>query len=388
MKTKVLFLFLSLFVFDSSFSNDKLFGYWAANGVLNQTSNHTNTSIIWAGTWPDLQAASNIIVNEALTADALGIKVIPIIDSFLFDWDQPQGGATGLSHCPFTMETQASANFQDLVLDLIQAGALIPNDPVNSVVSAFLVVDEPEECGLKDQSGTTHPALGNAISVVRNTSQTSNFPVMISTGPDYQQSIKGLLDADWVGYFNYGANTPSFLNSANSLRNQLTPGHKVLLIPQASTGGFMSSFGAAHNPDQVFNHFVDFSFDGIIPFLWDVSGANGVKNIPELRTAYENYGEQIKLDSIISASVSCFQPALNNYNCFAAGSGGNGSYSFVWSSPCFGTGNSATCSIQSQCSFGATAVPTSVAVFDAQGNYSVASESLICSGDAFDQVVD
>jgi hypothetical protein len=146
-----------------------------------------------------------------------------------------------------------------------------------------------------------------------------------------------------AGMFNYGASTSSYLTSFSSFLSSLDSHQSAFLIPQASQGGFMSSFGSYHDPSMVFDTFVSNDrIIGIMPFLWDNPDTTGVKDIAILRDSYENFGGQIKYGKPISLDVSCSEVFLGTYSCHAITEGGWSPLSYQWVG-CSGSGDEALC---------------------------------------------
>jgi hypothetical protein len=246
--------------------------------------------------------------------------------------------------CPYSQQANAQTYFDDLVDQLILNNYLTPLDPDNSTVIAFIPVDEPELCGLSDSGGNAHPGLVNAFNTVSSHPDTSNFPIWINVH-NYSSVVKGIQLADWVSYDDYNRSTSSYLNQFSNLTSYMLPGQEALLVPQASYGGFMGTYGSWHDPDQIFDYMLSNSkFIGIIPFLWEAPGTQGTKQIPELLDAYSNIGGQLKNGKPISLNLNCFPSAINQeyQNCTASVTGGWQPLAYQWVG-CGGSGSQSSC---------------------------------------------
>lgn len=371
------FVFLTIFS-DHLQASERFFGYWANNQLHHENSDHTNLNQIVVGGWPDMQAARQMAVNEALLASSNGVSIMLNVDTFLFEWDQPPSGATGLGHCPFSFEQNAADNWDALVQDLIQNGILVHGDPAASTVSAFVIVDEPERCGLNDIGPSPHPTLQHAVDVVRGHPATSNFPVVITASKDYATAINGIRLADWAGMFDYHASTAGYLSNLANFQSQLLNSQRSIIIQQASQGGFMSGYGPYHDPDSIFEFFTNNpKAIGILTFLWANPGTTGTRDIGLLRQAYENIGGQIATNNVIDLSLICFAQTGGSFQCSATATGGDPAYDYQWSDACLGSGHLAQCYVDCS-SVGSSNEIAAVTVTDQNGFYRIASQQLTC----------
>ncbi len=356
-------------------ANDYIFGYWAN---LDVPTNHSHTTMthIWSR-HGDRNDAIAAILSQLQLADQYGIKAAVSLDPFLFSAGLDQ---SGIMTCPYSQLANSHIYFDDLVDELVSNNYLIPQDPENSTVIAFIPVDEPELCGLQDSGSSAHPALASAYNTVRSHTDTSNFPIWTNVH-NYSSVIKGLQLADWVSYDNYNLSTSNYLSQFSNLTNYMLPSQKAILIPQASHGGFMSSYGNWHDPEAIFDHMLsDSTFIGIIPFLWEAQGTQGTSQIPQLLSAYSNIGGQIKNGKPISIDVSCSQHLTNPHyqTCNANANGGWNPLSYQWVG-CSGVGS------QSSCYTGCTpvtepfrtSVQVSVTVSDSLGFDRVGQKSIV-----------
>jgi hypothetical protein len=307
-----------------------LFGYWDSS-TTSEHDDHVNAAVRVVRK-ADESAATSAALQKLSDADAHGLKAIIYISPFLFDSPVDQNGNM-IYKSNFNLDPNASSHFNNLVQALISNGYLVPNNPAASTVIAFGIVEEPELHDLGDQSGFAHSDLSSAVSVVNSHSDTSNFPTFTNVHSNWSGVSEGVKLMDWVGMHDYSASTSSYIGHIIQFTNHLDAGQKVLLFPQASYGGFMSQYGAWHDPDEVFGWFEqDSRVIGIVPFLWSNNDTDGVAGIPSLLGAWSNYGEQIKYDSIIDTSVYCQleMGSWEDFECNASASGGSGGFSFEW----------------------------------------------------------
>lgn len=263
----------------------KYFGYFANNSYQAENRDHTNVTHIWVDI-NDSYPSDSVILSELNAAKANGLKALVSVAPYLFD------GTSNWSADPY-----AATKFANLVNQLIQAGHLVPGNPAASTVAAFYPVDEPELYGLTDHLATRqpHPALANAVSVIRNNPNTSNFPIAVITSRQYSSVLNGLKLFDWVGLDNYDINDSEYLRDLHYLTMKLRPEQRTIVVPQAATGGMMSDYGTPHTPSAMYEYArADSRVIMIMPFLWAHHNATGTANIPSLRAAYTAIGTEIK----------------------------------------------------------------------------------------------
>ena len=358
-----------------------IFGYWAN---LNPADNddHTNVTVPFIG-HADEATATTDILQELSAASSQGVQVILFVKPFLFESPVDSNGFMK-QNSSYTLDPNATSQFNSLVQTLKSNGYLVPNDPSSSTVLAFGIVDEPELHGLKDQGGSAHPALQSAINVVQNHPDTSSFPTYINVHHNWGDAAKGVRLSDWASTTDYWASTSGYISHFLNFTNHLLSGQKAILLPQASYGGsLMNQYGPWHDPDQIFDRFADDSrIIGIIPFLWSHADTDGVTDIPSLKTAWTNYGKQIKLDSIVDVSVNCYDvpPSWENFECYVNASGGTGGYSYDWSNG--ETGTLAEYSLQCPHPQSGTGSDVSeqveVIVTDNSGRYRIGTDVIQC----------
>ncbi|GAB4117414.1 MAG: hypothetical protein Tsb0027_10020 [Wenzhouxiangellaceae bacterium] len=358
-----------------AYSQDRFFGYFANNGAISQNQDHTNINFIWAG-MDDNEEAIALLLSELSDAQFYNTRAIVPVDTFVF---VKQGDSTTntLAQCPFEFEQNSSLFFADLVDELVNMGFLVPNNPDQSTVAGFLVIDEPELCGLKDQNGLPHPALLNAVNTVRNNPQTSNFPIMTSVSKNYPQAINGIRLFDWVGHQWYSASTSSYLSSFDALSSSLNPNQRTILVPQASVDGFMSSAGDPHDPDLILNRFLaDQRIVGIMPFLWDHAETTGTKDIPSLRQSYTSIGKHIKNGDPLPviASLACSNQGGGLFECSVAADRGNPPYVYTWHGASAVMGNEASYFI----ACGVHGIQARVTITDSESEQITVSSGLFC----------
>lgn len=308
-------------------AQSRFVGYFANNSYIGENHDHTTMTHIWAG-FADRGMATSTIMQELAQAKAKGIKAMVSVESFVFTVGN---NGSGGSKCPFS--TQASTSHWNTFVDqLIANGYLVPNNPAASTVAAFYPVDEPELCGLNDSGGQAHPALRNAVNMIRNHPSTSGFPIAVLASKKYGGALQGIRLFDWAGLDNYSVNTPDYLSQFATFESRLQSHQRSILVPQASHGGMMSSYGAWHEPNQIINHFLNNPrVIGLVPFLWGHHDTTGVRGIPELREAYTGIGKHIKTGAPLPLQValSCFGSG-GLFECSASAQRGTPPYSYQW----------------------------------------------------------
>lgn len=374
-KYACLILLYILIGISETYSQDRFLGYFANNGAVSQNQDHTNVTVLWAGIQDDDEAIS-LILAELNQAQLYNIKVIVPVSSFLFR-SQADGTTNTLAQCPLEAEPNSSIIFNDLINELINAGYLIANNPEASLVTAFLVIDEPELCGLKDRGPWPHPLLQNAVDVIHSHPATSNFPLMTSVSKNYPQAINGIRLFDWVGHQWYSVSTGSYLSSFDALASSLNPNQRTVLVPQASVDGFMSSAGDPHDPALILNRFLaDQRIIGIMPFLWDHAETTGTKDIPALRQAYTAIGKHIKNGDPLPliGTLGCSNQGGGLFECNATADRGTPSYSYAWDGAAATMGNEATYFI----TCGVHGIQARVTITDSESEQITMSSSLFC----------
>lgn len=264
----------------------KYFGYWANNSYQPENKDHTNITHIWVGV-DDTYDWDSAILSELNQAKANGLKAMVIVSPYLFN-----GGGS------WSADPDATNKFSNLVNKLIQSGHLVSGNPAASTIAAFYPVDEPELHGLSDNifTQTPHPALANAVNVIRNNPHTSNFPIAIVSSKKYSSVLKGLRLVDWVGLDNYAASNSDYLTELHYLTTKLRPEQRTIVVPQAGQGGgLLGDYGSPHDPSLIYEYArADSRVIMVMPFLWGHSDTTGTRSIPSLRDAYTTIGRQIK----------------------------------------------------------------------------------------------
>jgi len=279
-------LFATLFLCTSVSANPKYFGYYANNTTPStsyQPENYQHTNITGIYTGPDPYQWDSTILSELALAKGYGNKAMVTVMAYLFD----------SASVPYKADPFAAAQFNALVDKLVAAGYLVPGNPEASTVAAFYAVDEPELYGLSDVNGTAHPALRNAIDVIRANPATYNFPIAAISSQDYGYVIQGLRLFDWAGLDHYPGNDGDYRNALTEFTSRLRPEQKLIMVPQAGRGGDLDD--TWHNPEYMYH--LSQVFDRtvmLMPFLWANPGMTGVRDIPSLRTSYTAIGYQVK----------------------------------------------------------------------------------------------
>lgn len=261
------------------------YGYYANNGYVGENYDHTNITFI--GVWTsDVNQATSIILSELASAKSKGIKAIVTVSPFLF--------SNGGGNCPFGNQPSSAQYWSAFVSKLVADGYLVPGNPSASTVAAFYPVDEPDGCGLGDVNGAANPALVNAISTIRNNSNTANFPVAAIFSSNYASAARGIQLYDWVGYDNYSLKDWNYVSSFDQFENYVNLSRqRTILVPQAATGGPLNN--QPDDPSIMLSAAEsDSSVIMLMPFLWAHDGMYGTKDIPWLRVANTYVGKQIK----------------------------------------------------------------------------------------------
>jgi hypothetical protein len=278
----LLIMLLGFSISTSAQEHLRYFGYWANNDY--QAENHARTNITWVWTGDDNYQWDSTILSELAQAKSYGNKAIVLVESYVFD--APGGGV-------HRIDPYASIKFAALVDQLIAHGYLVPNNPEASTVAAFYPIDEPELNGLKDQNGQAHPALVNAVNVIRGNPNTSNFPLAVIGSIKYGEAMQGIRLFDWAGLDHYGASDLIYLYEFERFTGRLRPEQRTILVPQAAKN--VNGDDSYHNPEIMFAHARS---DGrvivLAPFLWGQSQMTGTRSIPALRDAYNSIGATIK----------------------------------------------------------------------------------------------
>jgi hypothetical protein len=301
----------------------RFFGYFASSTYIAENYQHTNVTHIWAG-FGDRSHATTVILQELDAARAYGVKAIVEVPAFVF--------SSNKGRCPYSLQSASASHWNDFIDTLIAHGHINPGNADASTVLGFYPVDEPELCGLTDQGGSAHPALVNAINTIRNHPVTATYPIGTIASKKYANAIRGLRLFDWVGLDNYSVSTSSYLSQFTTFESKLLPHQRSILVPQASRGGFMSSYGAYHDPEMILDRFLSNPrIIGIVPFLWGHAETTGVRGIPELETAYTAIGNHIASGAPLPLKVSshCFGSG-GLFECSASASHGTPPYTYDW----------------------------------------------------------
>jgi len=292
----------------------KYFGYFANNTTPDTSfqpdnQDHTNITFIWTG--EDGYDWDPTILRELALAKSYGNKAVVTVTSYLF-----------VTPKPYRYDAEAANKFGQLVDKLVAAGYLVPGNPEASTVAAFYPVDEPELYGLDDMLGFPALALSNAVEAIRNNPATYNFPIATTVSQDYGTVINGARIFDWVGLDDYHNSNSGYQDALNNLASQLRPEQRLIVVPQAGTGGDLDnswqSPGYAHTIATNNNRVIM-----LMPFLWaghPSGGMTGVRDIAELRNAYRGIGFQVKYglySQYLGASIDGAMVAGQYYNVVA-----------------------------------------------------------------------
>lgn len=289
MRYRLFALLLAVFCMPAA-AFPKYFGYFNNNTTPDlsfQPENYAHTNITHVFTGPDGYDWDQTILKEVALAKAYGNKAIITVESHLFV-TTPNA---------YTADPQAGDHFNTLVTKLIAGGYLVPNDPEASTVVAFYPVDEPEyNKGMADVGGAPHPALANAVQIIKNHPSTRNFPVAVVVSHNYTPVIQGMRLFDWVGVNNYHTSDDNYRIFFATFSSYLRPEQRTIWMPQAGIGGDLDS--TPHTPTTTYEHALrDPKVIMLMPFLWGTlpgSDMVGVRGLPALRNAYPPIGYQIK----------------------------------------------------------------------------------------------
>lgn len=272
----------------------KYFGYWANNGYQAENQDHTNITHVWTGA--NNADARNAILLELQRAKDNGNKAMISVDSFLFN----------ISGTSYSQRPDATTVFRSLVGDLVNAGFLVPGNPEQSTVAAFYPVDEPELHGLSDIGGAAHPALVNAINVIRADTRTAGIPIAMISSKRFRDALQGLRLVDWVGADNYGANDNGYIDTLGDMLRATRPEQRAIMVPQAGVGGILD--GSPHTPETMYGVGKgDARVIMLLPFLWGHADTNGVRTHAALKASYTQIGKEVKhglLGGFVSQSVN------------------------------------------------------------------------------------
>lgn len=307
-------------------ASERYFGYYA-DGATSGTHDHTNVTHIWAS-FADRNQATNTILHHLDAARANGIRAVVSVDSFLFRFANGGNGN-------YTAEPNAAQLWNGLMQTLVAHGHIVPGNPAAGTVLAFYPVDEPELHGLNDSFGSPHPALAAAIQVIRNHPHSANIPIAGISSKKYNQARAGLHLMDWVGLDNYSLGTWQYLDAFNAFKAAMRPGQRFILVPQASQGGMMGSYGSPHDPLIVFERFLeDASVVMLMPFLWDHPDTQGVRFLPSLREPYRQIGRHVAFGAPLPlrATPMCTL-IMQSFFCEISIDRGTAPYSVLWEFP-------------------------------------------------------
>ncbi|MBU8978193.1 hypothetical protein JI752_018755 [Lysobacter sp. MMG2] len=295
MRYRLIVLLFAVFFCLPASAIPKYFGYFANNSPPGtyqpENQDHTNVTVVYTG--PDGFDWDPTILSEVALAKSYGNKAIVMVTSHLF--------VAATANGPHSTDPEATRQFGELVDKLIAGGYLVPNNPEASTVVAFYPVDEPEyKKGLVDINGAPHPALANAVNVIKSNPATSNFPVVGIVSQDYGPVVQGMRLFDWVGMDDYKSCMPvvalcssSYATSHANFTAALRPEQRTIVVPQAATGGDLDE-----NPHDPFLTYQMAMSDPrvimLMPFLWANTAMTGVRDLPGLRNAYLPIGYQIK----------------------------------------------------------------------------------------------
>lgn len=297
----------------------RYFGYFANGNSVTENYDHTNITFVFQAHASPSTATANII-SELNYAKSKNLKAMVMVESFLFD-------------TPFTYGYNAPTRWNAFVNALIAAGHLSYNNPSASTVAAFYIVDEPDLSGLKDSGGQAHPAFSNAIATVKNHPATSSFPTAGFFSKKYNDAYNAVRLLDWAGMDNYTLDDAGYISAFNTFQSILRTSQRSMLIPQAAYGGsMMSTYGAYNSPDAMYDYFSSNSKAVVfMPFLWRHFDTLGVRDIGELKDAYQSIGRSIKSNGAppIKVTLRCGgQPGA--WYCSSTASSGLAPYRFQW----------------------------------------------------------
>jgi len=269
-----------------NYAGPRWYGYYGNNNSFDsyvpQNADHTNITEIWAtySIDPDrshqLSDARTAILDNLAVAKQYGERAMVDVGAIVllpgYNSDSPCYGENPV----------AATDFQDLVQTLIDAGYLIPNHPESGTVSSFYVADEPDGNCLYDSLDASfnpvapNPSLLNAISVIRQNADTTNFPLAtIVTNHKYGNMPYGLGLFDWIGMDDYDTDVATYVNdfslferdAANNDAVGGTP-QQFMLIPVVSSQVGSAGPFSKGAPYMQARFLADNSVIGIMPFKW------------------------------------------------------------------------------------------------------------------------
>jgi hypothetical protein len=304
-RRSVVFLFcLMLSAICSAQTTTKYFGYYyndassynSSATAFSENYNRINLYHIstWAGNTTEAGRAGTIsyTLSQLELARSNGVKAIITATPFVFQYN---------SAGQWQIEPNASAEWSNFVSQMVAAGYIVPGNPTLSTVVAIYVIDEPDLIGLADQNGQVHPAIANAISAIRGNSATSSIPLATITGYSWYNVEHAIELMDWIGFDDYSLSQGAWNSTYNDLVSALAPNQKTIIVPKAATGGGACGVGGGATTysdpwafyDTLQN---DARVAWLAPFRWFSPASNclGVRDIPSLRTPYEQIGQTMK----------------------------------------------------------------------------------------------
>jgi hypothetical protein len=303
----------------SAQSIHKYFGYFGADQpqpvtALPEFKDHINLYFIgnWEGHTTD--AARSITTEYMLQqlAQAKAAHVQAMIPAFPYVFQRQDGSSCWLN------EPNASANWDSLVQTLIDNGYLTPGQPDRSTVAAIYLVDEPNlgpvanvapqgNC-LADVNGAAHPALQNAVAAIKSNPATTNVPIASVLSVSFNNITQGMKLFDWVGFDDYYDSQATWNNYLQQLKSYV-PNKKIILVPGGQSG---TNCVPENDPTPYISEMnSDPNAVWLAPFTWVPEGGCegvGIRDIPNLRTAYTNFGQGVKAQGCTAspdAAVLC-----------------------------------------------------------------------------------
>ncbi|WP_146745338.1 hypothetical protein [Dyella jiangningensis] len=291
----------------SAQATQKYFGYFyndvSAATVNNQDSPQTalsenyghitlNHIDDWGGATDatGLSESNRKLFKGLAEAKSLGVKAMitaaPFV--FLYTGDLQHTGV-------WVNDPNAAKKWSALVDQLVSNGYLVPGNPPLSTVAAIYVVDEPSGSGLADQNNQPNPALANAISAIRGDVRTTSIPLASIMADTARQSFNdiqaGIKLFDWVGFDNYSLSQSAWDGTYNNLRSKLSVNQRTILVPLADS----CDGSSPQDPDLFFTKSQSSEVALLMPFhWWSRTGCFGVRDIPSIRSKYEEIGLAFK----------------------------------------------------------------------------------------------